>query len=490
MKKKVLIGLILVSIGSLKAQVMYTLSDCRQLATQHNKELMIAGEKVKAAASMQKAAKTYYLPQFSASGGYVRNQKNLSLLGEDAFLPVYAYSADGSVNYPASWSNSWTVYNGSAVPLDENGVPFDPASNPDKIQWKYKAYMPKEAFEFDIKNVYAGSVLMTQPLFMGGKIVEMNRLAESSKKLAEAELEGTLAETLVNTDVAYWRIVSLVKKEELARQYVNLLNKLDSDVQKSIKFGASTTSEGLTVKVKMNEAEMALLQAEDGLRLSKMALCQLCGLPLRTDFVLSEASMETNQANLISVEDTMAALENRYEIKSLHQAVNMAASNKKIMASRFLPNAVLTAGYSVSNPNVYNGYSNTFGGAYQVGVAVSIPVFHWGERVHTLQSAKREQEMADLKLEDAKEKIELDITQATFKQTEAEKKQRMASSNQQKAEENLRYATVGFKAGAITSTVLMEAQTAWMKACSEYIDATIDIRLCEVTLQKAMGLLK
>jgi len=472
------------------SQTIYNLADCRSMATLHNKELLIAGEKVQAANSLKKAARTQYLPNFSANGGYIYNQKNLSLLGEDKYLPVYTSAADGSHSFAQSVNNTWTVINGSPVPLDANNQPFNPKTNPEKILWKNYAYMPKDAFEFDSHHVFAGALTMTQPLFMGGKIMELNRIAASNKNIAEAQLEGELSETILQTDVAYWRIVSLMNKEKLANSYVALLKKMETDIEKAISFGVATKSDGLTVKVKLNEVEMSLLQVEDGISLSKMALCQQCGIPLNSEFKLADEDLKPTPETPKGSIDKEAALNNRYEIKSLEQVVNIAESNKKIMLSRFLPNAGLTAGYMVSNPNLYNGYRREFAGQWQIGVVMNVPLFHWGERVHTLRAAANEKNCAQYQLEDAKEKVELDITQAGFKTVEAEKKSKMTGYNKEKAEENLKYANIGYEAGTVTLSTLMEAQSAWLKANSDDIDAKIDMRLCTVYLEKALGKLK
>jgi len=465
----------------------YSLADCRRMASTHNKDIQIANEKVKAAESLRKAARTQYLPDFSANGGYIRNQKNISLLGEDQYLPVYTYTSSGAISYTDSWNNAWTVSGTTAVPLDANGTAFDPSTNPEKIIWKNKAYISKDAFTFDMQNVFAGAITMTQPIFMGGKIRELNRIADSNKKLADAQREGETSETIINTDVAYWRIVSLANKEKLAKSYIELLKKLDGDMEKSIAFGVATKSDGLSVKVKLNEAEMSLLQVEDGLSLSRMSLSQICGLPLNSEFILADEQLETLPEPTTNVPIQAASVDNRYEIKSLEQAVNIAESNQKIMLSRFMPNAALTALYSVSNPNMYDGYEKEFGGQYQIGVVVNIPLFHFGERVHTLHSADSEKKIAQYKLEEAREKVELDITQAGFKTAEAAKKANMTASNKEKAEENLRYASIGFESGVIAPSALMEAQTAWLKANAENIDAQIDVQLCKVYLQKALG---
>jgi len=477
---------------NMQSQTIYSLADCRKMAYTHNKDLLIAGEKVKAAKQLRKAAQTQYLPSFSANGGYVYNQKNISILGEDMSLPIYA-TTDGSSDFSKldiSKSIKGTTVNGTFVPLDANNKPYNPSVNPEKIQWNNYAYLPKDALEFDTHNVFAGAITMTQPLFLGGKIRELNRMAKSSLLIADAQLEGETTETIVQTDAAYWRIISLTNKEKLAKSYVELLQKLEKDVDKSISFGVATKSDGLTVRVKQNEAEMSLLQVQDGLSLSRMALCQQCGIPMNTEFTLEDEKLKPFSEVQVEEVAKEVVLTNRYEIKGLVQAVNLAESNKKIMQSRFLPNAGLTAGYLTSNPNMFNGYQQEFGGQWQIGVVVNVPLFHWGERVHTLRAAEYQKNIAQYKLEDAKEKIELDITQAHFRMTEANKKAKMTVSNKSKAEENLKYATVGYESGVIATSALMEAQTAWLKANSENIDAQIDLQMCKVYLQKAFGNLK
>lgn len=89
----------------------------------------------------------------------------------------------------------------------------------------------------------------------------------------------------MNTDQAYWQVISLINKKKLAQSYLQLVSQLDSDVDKMITEGVATKADGLSVKVKVNEAEMKLTQVDNGLSLSKMVLCQLCGLPLMMKYV-------------------------------------------------------------------------------------------------------------------------------------------------------------------------------------------------------------
>ena len=84
----------------------------------------------------------------------------------------------------------------------------------------------------------------------------------------------------------------------------------------------------------------------------------------------------------------------------------------------------------------------------------------------------------------------MQVNQAAFKVKEAGKKLVMSSKNMEKAEENLRYATLGFKEGVIATSNVLEAQTAWLSAHSEKIDAQIDVKLTEIYLKKSLGTLE
>ena len=484
MKKNVFVIMMLAATMQVYSQKVLQLEDCRQMALTHNKSIQMAQESVKAATELKKAAFTQFLPNFSANGAYTWNQKNLSLLSEDAYLPVYNMSSSGAINYQGSWNNS---FSSTGVPLDANNNPFNPKTNPEKIQWKNYALLPKSALEYDINNVFAGSVGFTQPIFMGGKIKELYNIAKYGESLAEAKRESKVTDLLLEVDEAYWRVVSLENKVKLAKEYRNLVAQVDSDVNVMIEEGVATKSEALKVKVKLNEADITVTKAEDGLNLSRMALNQLCGIPL--DDVYSLADQDLAQDNTTPLIPIDQALSNRPEIKQLTQVENMAKANEKMMLSRFMPNIVLSGNYLVTNPNSYNGYKNEFGGMFSVGVVANIPLFHFGDRIHTLNAAKSQHRIATLELEETKEKMQLQIKQSSYKVAESLKKKVSTQHNIDQAEENLRYATEGFDAGVITSTDLLGAQTAWLSAKSEAIDANIDVKLCNLYLAKSLGTL-
>ena len=455
MKRIIVLMGLLVCYGYANSQQTLTLEECRNLAVQNNKELQISGEKVKAAKEERKAAFTKYFPQLSATGSYLWNQKDINLLDMEA-LAAKLGPALGSVAQTPLFTQLMGEVN--------------------------------ELQHLDVQNIWVGGVSLVQPVFMGGKIVTYNQITKYARELAASMNESRLADVICKTDETYWQVISLVNKKKLADAYVGLLRKMDSDVAAMVAEGVATESDALSVKVKLNEAEMAQTKVDNGLALSRMLLAQICGLPLDQPLSLADEDIEN-----IPVQTTNAALNvneafaNRSELKSLELATKIYKKKEHIVLADMLPNLAVTANYLVMNPNAYNGFKNEFSGMFNVGVMLKVPLSGWWEGCYKRNAARAETRIKMLQLMDTREKIELQVNQSVYKVNEANKKLIASTRNMENAEENLRHANMGFEEGVIPALNLMEAQTAWVSARSGLIDAQIDMKLTEVYLSKAMG---
>jgi Outer membrane protein len=498
-KRLLLVAMLCLTASSVwSEQKVYSLEECRELALRNNKEQKIAREEVEKATYERKAARTKYFPDLSLRGAYVRNGDQLSLVSEDMYLPIGTLlngsfgfelptlQADGTIA-SRQLNNKWTFYNGSVAPLDDKGKPFDPRKNPEKLQWKEYTIIPKEELEFDTRNIFLASLNLTQPLFMGGKIVAYNKITELKKNLAYSKLQTLNEDVIVEVDAAYWQIVSLNNKRMAVGALVKLLEKMQGDVQALIESGIATKADELSVSVKKNEAEMTLFKVDNGIRLSKMLLAQYCGLPLEEEYSLADENGEEIAIVEPELYDINEVYNNRSEIKSLEIAQSIYDQKVKVERAALMPNVALFGTYAGTNPSTKHGFEKEFGFDWHVGVMVNIPLLHWGENIYTMKAAKCEANIARYKEEEAKEKIELQVSQSSFKHSEAIRKWEVAKRNLERAEENLRYASLGFTEGVIPASNLLEAQTAWLAAHSDKIDAEIEAKISEINYQKAVG---
>ena len=469
------------------SQRILSLDSCRNLAIQNNKELRIAQEKINAAHYNKKAAFTNYLPKFDIMATYMRTQKEISLLSDEQKNSIsnIGTATGAQLQQQLQQIAASDKLLGEILTPIMNMIPGLTAGLNGVGQGLV------DAFRTDTRNMFAGAATLTQPLFMGGKIIAYNKITKYAEQLAQMQHATGMEDLILNTDKAYWQVVSLVNKKKLAESYLKLLETLDSDIDKMIAEGVATKADGLSVKVKKNEAEVTLLKVENGLSLSKMVLCQICGLPLDTDISLEDENMDNlTLPNLYTESNVNTALANRHELKSLELASQIYRQKVNVVRSEFLPSLALTANYAVTNPSLVNGFENKFRGFWAAGVVLKVPVFHWGEGIYKVRAAKAEANIARYQLEDVKEKVELQVTQSSYKVNEATKQLHMAEQNMDKAEENLRFATLGFKEGVIPTSNVLEAQTAWLSAQSGKIDAQIDMKMSELYLLKSMGTLK
>ena len=469
------------------SQRILSLDSCRNLAIQNNKELRIAQEKINAAHYNKKAAFTNYLPKFDVMATYMRTQKEISLLSDEQKNSISNIGTATGAQLQQQFQQI-AAANPMLIPLLEPLQGMIPGLTAG-LNGVGQGIV--DAFHTDTRNMFAGAATLTQPLFMGGKIIAYNKITKYAEQLAQMQHATGMEDLILNTDKAYWQVVSLVNKKKLAESYLELLETLDSDIDKMIAEGVATKADGLSVKVKRNEAEVTLMKVENGLSLSKMVLCQICGLPLDTEISLADENMENlTLPNLYTESNVNTALANRHELKSLELASQIYRQKVNVVRSEFLPTLALTANYAVTNPSLVNGFENKFRGFWAAGVVLKVPVFHWGEGIYKVRAAKAEANIARYQLEDVKEKVELQVTQSSYKVNEATKQLHMAEQNMDKAEENLRFATLGFKEGVIPTSNVLEAQTAWLSAQSGKIDAQIDMKMSELYLQKSMGTLK
>lgn len=532
-----------VGVPSASAQTL-TLDSCRAMALRNNKELQMSALKQEAAHWQRKSALTNYFPRVTAVGTYQWSSREVSLLNKDQKQKLsnmgtnLATAINGEVQQGyADLQQRWTAALQSPefaqlmqnpemqAFLAQNPQFAQMLANPAMMQQAMGPYLEQastafntmlssmastlnstgqsivDAFRTDTRNMAGAAIMLTQPLYMGGKIRAYDKITRLAEQAAGEQHTMEEQDLLVSVDEAYWRIVALQSKKKLAESYLETVKKLDSDVEKIITEGMATKADGLSVKVKVNEAEVANIQVDNGLALSRMALAQLIGLPLDYQFTLAneDDAVTSDGASQLSLSlqpnadmdnAVETALAHRAELRALDIAAQVKEQQVKVARSEYMPNLALTGGYLFSNPNVFNGFEKKFGGMWNVGVVLKVPIVTWGDRIYKVKQAKVEAQMARTQAEEVREKISLQVNQNRQKLQEAQHRLATAIRSQEQADENLRMANLGMKEGVIPVSNVLQAQTAWLSAHSTLADAEIDVRLADLYLLRALGTLR
>ena len=448
-----------------------------------------ASQELKAAAEdNRKAALAAMFPRVSANSAYSWTNAKMTLLPSEMDLGAGTaiISQDGSSQlfWDEGSAMGQLIQTSKDVPLVSDQVQALADASGQMIADGYQNLY--DHLNLNTKHLFVAQVGVTQPIYVGGRLAALYDLSKLAEQTVSLETDKKHDDIIVSVDEAYWRVVSVSRKQQLAEQYYNLLCQLENDVKAALDEGLVTQADLLKVTTKRGEAEVKKLQAENGLVLSKMALAQVCGLPLNEPIEVDEN--ELSESLLQDTADIQASVEQRTELQMLQKAAEMAKVNTRLISAGLQPNIVASANYIYSNISADNGLNSDWKGKgfFTAGVVVNIPIVH-ADDIYRLKAAKHTARAAQLKEEEMRELLTLQTTQATQKLTEAQQKIVLARLNQNNAAEVLRMAQESYDAGMITASELMQAQTAWLAAATDLVDAEAEAKTTETQVRKYLG---
>lgn len=451
MKKTFTLITLILCAFTMNAQEILTLSKCRTMALENNKQMAAAIKQTQAARYTEKSYWANFFPNFTASGTGLHSTMNGNFNIPGGNLPTFIPDATGQF-------------------LPNNGF----------------AYFPGIDLNYKVRTIYMGGIQVEQPIFMGGKIKAAYKMATLGKQMAQLNESLTSTDIILETDQAYALMIKAQEMNKVAESYHAVLQELMKNVQSAYKHGLKSKNDVLKVQVKLNESELSIRKAQNALRLASMNLCHLIGKPLNEtlhisdDFPIIEQQLET-QINDITA---------RPEYNILDKQVDLAKQQVKLTRSELLPQIGIRGSYDYIHGLKINEQNMFDKGNFSVLLNVSIPIFHFGERFNKVRAAKMKLEQTRLEQADLNEKMLLELTQSANNLDEAKLEAELADQSLLQADENRRISKGEYEAGLESLADHLEAQALWQQAYENKVDAHFQLYLNYVKYLKAAGQLK
>lgn len=433
------------------AQEILTLDQCRQLALDNNKQMAAAAKQTQAAYYTQKSYKGNFFPNFMASGTGLYSSINGTFNIPGGNLPTFMPDATGQF-------------------LPNGGF----------------AYFPGVDLNYKVRTVWMGGIQVEQPIFMGGKILAAYKMATLGKQMAQLNETLTATEVILETNQAYALMVKAQEKNKVAQSYNAVLQELMKNVQSAYKHGLKPKNDVLKVQVKLNESELSIRKAENALRLANMNLCHLIGKPLTETVHITDDFPAIEQQMEMQINDITA----RPEYQLLDKQVAIAKQQVKLTRSELLPQVGIRGSYDYLHGLKVNEQTLFDKGNFSVMLNVTVPLFHFGERINKVRAAKAQLEQTRLEQADLNEKMLLELTQAANNLDEAKLQAQLADQSLAQADENRRVSKSEYEAGLEPLSDHLEAQALWQQAYETKVDAHFQLYLNYVKYLKAAGRLK
>lgn len=342
------------------------------------------------------------------------------------------------------------------------------------------APVPNQVVSERTTNLGSVGLSSAWALYTGGRITALQDLAAGRAR--EAEVERTEAEEQLSTLVAqrYFTV-------QLARQAVALRADATAGIAEHRRAAGLLESQGLIARTERLRADVALdgarrdeARARSDLALAELALQRLVDAPqpvqpLTPLFVLSQGAGPLQDF----VEAAMAH----------HPAWG------KLAAKREQADASLRLSSAQGKPNVAALAHHNFSGLtqsmlqpnWQVGIAVSLPIFAPVDSGRLREAARLEQQRVEASAAQAQRDIPT-LVESNWRAVENTRAQFQATGSAiELAREQLRLARIGFQHAQATSIDVTDAQLGLAKAQIERSQAAFDHVMALARLLEACG---
>jgi outer membrane protein TolC len=445
------------------AQVM-SLDDCVLLAIQSNKQIQAAQHMVSQYEHTQKSVYANFFPNVSLTAADIYSTLNGSSM-MDIATPVGAFAAQHVQDLlPTLINDAMRDHLAQDVKLAVSPL------NPD--------------VGFKMKNLLTAGVTLEQPIYMGGKITTANRMGEIGVKIALQAEKLTREQIIVDVFEAYQLLVKAKEMSIVAYQYDSLLNQIDRDVKSAVKHGMASHNDELKVAVKKTDAELKIRQAENGIRLARMNLCQLIGKPLDTKI----EPLQDQEPDFVGLVDKDARVSDRTEYQLLDLKSHLSWEKVRLEKSAYMPqlgfmlNVGMLDGLELLDNKLFRHKLNL-----TVGAVLKVPIFHGNETKHKVAAAREELRQDWLRQEELADKMNLDLQQQANNVDEARLELQLRKRNLDQCEENLRTSRKAYSVGMETLSEVLTAQLLWQQAYAELVESRYQAKVKIMKWRKAAG---
>lgn len=348
--------------------------------------------------------------------------------------------------------------------------------------------------ELQMRGMYMAGISLIQPVYSGGKIRTANKLAEIGEECAKEQLRKTRMDVIAEADKAYWTYVAVLEKVKMLDSYEKQMLALYDMTSESVNAELSTENDLLRISAKRSEILYQLQKVRNGVDLCRISLCHVIGAGFDTMIEPVDTVLKINAPSEMS-ED----ISSRPEFRLLQKQVDAGLQQVKLARADILPTIGLSAGYAYYGNVKLNGvamdalgnahpYTQKFDDGFGLAMAsVSIPVFSWGAGLKKIKKARIEAENARLDMTHNVKLMNIEVRQAVQNVKDGYQLVQTATIGLRLAERNLQQMTQKYEVSMATLTDLLDAQSQWQTAKSNFIEAQTQYKIYETEYLKKTG---
>ncbi len=335
----------------------------------------------------------------------------------------------------------------------------------------------------DTTDDFHTQLQITQPLYTGGRLTSSLAAAEHGTQAAEYELAALRNTLVAQLAEAYYRLIqarNLVRVREESLEQVREHLRI---VEARFRAGSAVQSDVLTIRVRLAEAEEALIVARQQYELAWDVLDNVVGAPVPRKELPEEPAAAPWSDGVGEIEQLVReAFDRRPELAMIREQLAAAEHRVEVARAGRRPTAGLVADYDVHTGDWKRGDDSFF-----VGVMLAWKLLDSGRTAAEVQKALAQYGELSAAQRKLVLDVELDIRRAYLAWVAARERLRVARQAVEQARATLREVEARYRAESATITELVDAQVALSEARVREQNAAAELHVARAALERAVG---
>ena len=337
------------------------------------------------------------------------------------------------------------------------------------------------------RDFYDYGLRLSQSIFNGGYNWANLSNARSRERGALADYELSQQAITLQVKQDCYALLKAKTLLEVQRDAVKRSEEQMNMAKARYDLGSASMSDYLKAKVQLGNDNLALITAENSLKLAQANLNNDLGIDLDPPVDVA-AELEYQKLELDVNQVIKQRLNVHPEIKKVDSKVSQAKSGVAMARSALLPSVSFSGSYSWSDaktPDSWSGWK--MNDSWRIGISVGLNVFDGFQNIANIQRGKAYLRSAEENYEQKKRDVELEIRQAYLAVKEAEQKIEVTEEALKAAEQDLKLTQEKYNLGAASMLELLDADISYKTAKNNEVNALYDYNLAVARFEKAIG---
>ena len=338
----------------------------------------------------------------------------------------------------------------------------------------------------ELNRMYS-EISIEQPVFSGMRLKNQTRAAKLSATASSLEVDQQEAAVAFQVRQAYWQLFQALAMRDAVSESITQIQAHLDDATRRREAGMALENDVLAAQTRLTEVQLERVEVDHAVRLARLNLNRLTGIPLDVELELSTPPDATVTPQ--SYEDLLSlAFEAQPGIKALETQITGFEAQLDATRGAWFPTVALNGRYVYARPNQYFFIDqNEFKGTWEAGVVFRWDLWNGNARSAEVQQARARLDGARARLQAGEEQLSVDVTRRYLETQRATAATEVAQRHLAAAEETFRLVQQQYNEGAALAIQVLDAEQALRLARARRLQALADLAVSDAALLEVLG---